>query len=94
MNETSACSGIPDKHLFVGYHFWVCISLIFLSVVRLDGLGLNDDGRVAAGERTALGGDGARDVARGQSERHRDGCGDSHCQVLDSLHEALFLNVG
>jgi hypothetical protein len=32
---------------------------------------LEDDGCVAAGERTALCGDGAGDVARGQSERER-----------------------
>ena len=92
--KKSACSGIPDKHLFVGYHFWVCISLIFLSVVRLDSLGLDDDCRVAAREWAAFGGDRARDIARGQPHGHRDGGGDSHSQVFDGLQKALFLNVG
>ena len=68
--------------------------LILLGVVRLDGLGLDYYCRVATGERTALGGDSACDIARGQSECHSDGSGDGHHQVLDGLPEAFFLNIG
>ena len=68
--------------------------LILLGVVRLDGLGLDYYCRVATGERTALGGDGARDVARGQAQCHRHGSGYRHSQILNRLHEALFLFFG
>ena len=52
--------------------------LILLGVVRLDGLDLDDDCSIALCERTALGGDSAGDVARGESECHSDGGGDGH----------------
>ena len=93
MNEKKCLFGNSEQAFSVVYHFWVCISLIFLCVVGLDGLGLDDDGRVAAGERTALGGDGARDVARGQSQCHRHSRRNRQCQILNRLHKALFLNV-
>lgn len=67
---------------------------MFLSIIRLDGFRLDDDGGIAAGERFALGSDRARHIARGQPQGHRDGGGNSHCQVLDSANEALFLLVG
>lgn len=41
--------------------------LILLRVVGLNGFRLNDDSRVTSGERSAFGGDGACDVARGKS---------------------------
>ena len=69
-------------------------ALVLLRVIRLDGFRLDDDGRIAMGQRFAFGSDRARDIARGQSHGHRDGGGDSHSQVLDSAHEALFLLLG
>ena len=69
-------------------------ALILLRVIRLDGFRLDDDGRIAMGQRFAFGGDRARDIARGQPHGHRDGGGDSQCQVLDGLDKALFLFVG
>ena len=53
--------------------------LVFLCLVGLDGLGLDNDCRVAARERAAFGGDGARDIAGCQSQCHGNGCGNSHC---------------
>ena len=47
--------------------------LILFGVVGLDGLGLDDDSGVAASEGAALGGDGACDIARGQSQCHSNG---------------------
>ena len=55
----------PDKknnHLLTGGYFFFFL-LQCLSVVRLDGLGLDNDGGIALCERTALGGDSACDVA-------------------------------
>lgn len=69
-------------------------ALILLRVIRLDGFRLDDDSRVAMGQRFAFSGDGSGDIARGQPHGHRDGGGDSHSQVLDSAHEALFLLLG
>ena len=69
-------------------------ALVLLRVIRLDGFRLDDDGRIAMGQRFAFGSDRARDIARGQSHGHRDGGGDSQCQVLDGLDKALFLFVG
>ena len=68
--------------------------LILLRIIRLDGFGLDDDGRVSPGEGAAFGGDGARDVAGRQSQSHGNGGGKGHCQVLDRLREALFLCFG
>ena len=68
--------------------------LILLGVVRLDGLGLDYYCRVATGERTALGGDSACHIARGQSECHGDSSSDGHHQILDGLPKAFFLNIG
>ena len=68
--------------------------LQFLGVVRFDGLGLDYYCRIATGERAALGGDSAGDVARGESKCHGDGGSDGHNQVLNGLLEALFLNIG
>ena len=56
----------------------ISLPLIFLGVIGLDGLGLDDDGGVAAGEGAAFGGDGAGDIARGESKSHRDGGSDGH----------------
>ena len=67
---------------------------MFLSIIRLDGLRLDDDGGIAAGERFAFGSDRARHIARGQPQGHRDGGNNRHSQVLDSAHEALFLLLG
>ena len=52
------------------------VALILLGVIGLDGFGLDDDGGVAAGEGAALGGDGAGDIARGESQCHGDSGGD------------------
>ena len=68
--------------------------LIFLGVIGLDGLGLDDDGGVAAGEGAAFGGDGAGDIARGESQCHSDGGSDGHDEVLNGLPQALFLYIG
>ena len=64
--------------------WWV--ASLFLRVVGLDGFRLDNHCRIATGERAAFGGDGTRDIAGSQSQCHRDGGGDSHCQVLDSVH--------
>ena len=66
--------------------------LILLRIIRLNGLGLDDDSRVASGEGAAFGGDGAGDIARGESQCHRDGGGDGYNEVLNGLPQALFLN--
>lgn len=68
--------------------------LVFLRVVGLDGFRLDDDCGVATGERLALGGDGARHIARGESQCHGNSRGHSQCQVLNRLNKALFLNLG
>ena len=67
---------------------------MLLRVIRLDGFRLDNDGRVAMGQGFALGGDRAGDIARGQPQSHRDGGGDSHCQVLDGADKPLFLDIG
>ena len=69
------------------------VALIFLGVVGLDGFGLDNDGGVAAGEGAALGGDGAGDIARGESQCHGDSGGDGHDEVLNGLPQALFLYI-
>ena len=68
--------------------------LILLCVIRLDGLGLDDDGGIAAGEGAAFGGDGAGDIARGESQCHGDGGSDGDDEVLNGLPQALFLYIG
>ena len=70
------------------------IALQFLGVVGLDGFGLDDDSGVAAGEGAAFGGDGACDIARGESQCHSDGGSNGHDQVLDGLPQPLFLYIG
>ena len=72
----------------------ISLPLIFLGVVGLDGFGLDDDGGIAAGEGAALGGDGAGDIARGESQCHGDGGSDGDDEVLDSLPQPLFLYIG
>ena len=52
--------------------------LILLRIIRLDGFRLDDDGCVATGQRPALGGDGSRDVARGQAQCHCHGSSYRH----------------
>ena len=71
----------------------LCAVLILLRIIRFDGLGLDDNCRVASGEGAAFGGDGTGDVARGQAHCHRDGSGNGYGEVLKSSDEALFLNV-
>ena len=68
--------------------------LVFFRVVGLDGFRLDDDRGVATGERLALGGDGARHIARGESQSHGNSRGYSQCQVLERVSKALFLNLG
>ena len=68
--------------------------LILLGVIGFDGLGLDDDGGIAAGEGAALGGDGAGDIARGESQRHGDSGGDGGDEVLNGLPQPLFLYIG
>ena len=54
----------PDKKITTCFQVVISFFLLqFLSVVRLDGLGLDNDGGIALCERTALGGDSACDVA-------------------------------
>ena len=91
----------PDKknnHLFfqvvISFYVVSCWTLQFLSVVGLNRLGLDNDSGIALCERTALGGDSACDIARGQSECHSDSGSDRHHQVLNGLPEAFFLNIG
>ena len=67
---------------------------MFHRVVRLDGLRLNDDSRIASGEGAAFGGDGSGDIAGRQSECHGDSRGNGQRQVLDGFHEPLFLGFG
>ena len=67
------------------YHPRRGIVLQLLRVVGLDGLRLDDDGGVAAGEGSAFGSDGAGDIARGESQCHRDGGGDGYNEVLNGL---------
>ena len=67
--------------------------LLLHRIIRFDGFRLDDHGRVSPGEGLAFGGDGPGDIARSQSQCHGSGCSDSHCQVLDGLREALFLNI-
>ena len=70
----------------------ILLPLILLCVIGLDGFGLDDDGGIAAGEGAAFGGDGACDIARGESQCH--GGSDGHDEVLNGLPQALFLNIG
>ena len=84
----------PIAYSAFGASYCRSAALVLLRVIRLDGLRLDNDGRVAMGQRPALGGDRAGDIARGQPQSHRDGGGGSHCQVLDGADEALFLLVG
>ena len=70
------------------------IALQFLGVVGLDGFGLDDDSGVTAGEGAALGGDGAGDIARCESQWHGDGGSDGHDEVLDGLPQPFFLYIG
>ena len=67
--------------------------LVLPCVVGFDGLRLDHDGSIAPSDRTAFGSDGTRDVAGRQSQRHRDRCSNSQSQVLNRLHQALFLCV-
>ena len=78
------------KHTLVPSY---CVLVLF-RVIRLNRLRLDDDGSIAASQRTALGRDGASDVARRQSQRHRYSRGYRHRQVLNRLHKALFLAFG
>ena len=50
--------------------------LILLRVIGLDGFGLDDDGGIASGEGAAFSGDGACDIARGESQCHGDSSSD------------------
>lgn len=60
------------------------VGLFLSGVVSFDGLGLDDDGGVAALVVLTLGGDGAGDVAGRESERNgeagQEGC---HCRRND-----------
>ena len=89
-NATRWCDGSVGKLLHCSCRR---AKLILLRIIRLNGLRLDDDSGVATGERTALGGDGARHIARGESQCHGNSRGHSQCQVLDRLDKALFLSV-
>ena len=67
--------------------------LVLFGIIGLNGFRLDDDCGVATGERLALGGDGARHIARGESQSHGNSRGYSQCQVLNRLNKALFLSV-
>ena len=67
--------------------------LVLFGIIRLDRFRLNDDRRITTGERTALGGDGARHIARGKSLSHGNSRSHGQCQILNRLNKALFLNL-
>ena len=67
--------------------------LVLFGVVRLDGFRLDDNCCITLGERTALGGNGARHITRSKSQGHSNRCSNSQCEVFDCLDKALFLSV-
>ena len=67
--------------------------LILPRIIRLNRLTLDNHRRIATRQRLAFGRYRPRDIARGQSQRHRHSRRNRQCQILNRLHKALFLNV-
>ena len=91
MSSVFPCSSVLSA---VGIISAESIALQLLRVVGLNGFGLDDNGGVATGEGFAFGGDGAGYIARGQSQSHGNGGSNGHDEVLNSLPQPFFLNIG